>query len=115
MKLSEEQQVKRDKLLKWVALILCMILPVTVVGVLAVPSAELFADIIFHVTWCGLYGCILLYRQKVHIILKVVMIVINALAFCIPAMAAMMGGLGGLGIILLKTVIPIVPWITLLG
>jgi len=86
-----------------------------VAGVLAVPGTELFADIIFHVTWCGLYGCILLCRQKAHIILKVVMIVINALAFCFPAMAAMMGGLGGLGIILLKTIIPYVPWITLLG
>ena len=116
MKLNEEQQQKRDRILKWTAIVLCLILPGTVAGMLVSHNVtSIFTDLVLHVTWCGFYGCLLLCRQKVHAALKVCMILINVAAFAFPAIGLMMAGLSGLFVLLLKTVIPFIPWFTLLG
>ena len=116
MKLNEEQQQKRDKILKWVAIVLCLILPGSVAGMLVSHNVtSVFTDLVIHVTWCGFYGCILLCRQKVHAALKIFMILLNVIAFTFPAIGLMMAGLSGLLVLLLKTLIPFVPWFTLAG
>lgn len=114
MNLNEEQIKKRNQILKWVGLVLSAIPPI----ILACFLIDIDSDIItwlIHVLWCGFYGCILLWWSHESKVLKWIMTVLNVFPFLFLAIGSMMGGIMGPIIVILKTVIWYVPWISILG
>jgi hypothetical protein len=115
MTLDEMPMKKRNEIIKWTGFALSAIPPVILVCIFIFSLSSDIGMALIHVLWCGLYGSILLWWSHESRVLKWIMPVLNLPAFAFVALGAMMGGIKGLLIVILKTVIWYVPWITLLG
>ena len=115
MNLNEKQTKKRNKILKWIGLTLSVIPPIILVCVFTLPIDSDIGTWLIHILWCGLYGSIILWWSHEAKVLKWVMPILNIFPFLFVALGAMMGGIKGLLIVILKMVIWYVPWISILG
>ena len=115
MNLNEGQKKKRNLILKWVGLVLSAIPPIILVCVFIFPIDSDIGTWLIHILWCGFYGSIILWWSHEAKILKWIMPILNVFPFLFVALGAMMGGVGGLLIVILKMVIWYVPWISILG
>lgn len=113
------EQIRDNKLAKCGSFILAMILPIVGICLLTSPIdsglSDISLDIIYHVLWCGFYGSILCAIMFKNLYIRLLVILPNlALIVTIICFSAM-GGIGGSGIALLKTIIPFIPWFSMLG
>jgi len=115
MNLNEEQTRKRNKLLKWIGVILSSVPPIILVCTFIIHVDSDIGTWLIHVLWCGLYGSIILWWSHEAKVLRWIMPILNIFPFLFVALGAMMGGIKGLLIVILKTVIWYVPWLTILG
>ena len=115
MNLNEQQLKKRNLILKLIGIILTAIPPILLACVFIGPIDSNLGSVLIHVLWCGFYGSILLWWSQEAKVFKWVMPILNVFPFLFVALGTMMGGIGGLFIVILKMLIPYVPWISLLG
>lgn len=109
------ENIRNNKFAKAAAFILAMILPVVTVGVFASPADSIFVDIIYYVLWCGFYGsllCLILFKG---IFWRMLITLVNIVIIGLFITGAGMGGWGAMGTVVLQTVLPFVPWISILG
>ena len=115
MNLNEEQTRKRNNILKWIGVILSSVPPIILVCTFIFHVDSDIGTWLIHVLWCGLYGSIILWWSHEAKVLRWIMPILNIFPFLFVALGAMMGGIKGLLIVILKTVIWYVPWLTILG
>ena len=94
---------------------LALVLPVVGIGLFALPIDSEFSKIIYHVLWCGFYGSILCVIMFKNLYVRLLIIFPNLVLIVTIVCFSAMGGIGGSGIALLKTIIPFLPWFSLLG
>ena len=102
-------------IIKICSLVLALILPVVGIGALVLPIDSVFLKSIYHVLWCGFYGSILCVIMFKNLYVRLLIILPNLAFIVIIVCFSAMGGIGGSGIALLKTIIPFIPWFSLLG
>lgn len=115
MNLNEQQLKKRNQILKWIGMILASIPPIILACIFIAPVDSEISGVLIHVMWCGFYGSVLLWWSHETKVLRWIMPILNVFPFLFVALGAMMGGIKGLLIVILKTVIWYVPWIRILG
>ena len=115
MNLNEQQLKKRNQILKWIGMILTSIPPIILACIFIAPVDSEIPGVLIHVMWCGFYGSVLLWWSRECKVLKWIMPVLNVFPLAFLILGFMMGGIMGLLIVILKTLIPYVPWISILG
>lgn len=91
-----------NNLWKYIGIILGAILPITGLAYFT----GIYDFNLYHLFWCGFYGCIIIcifFKSTVH---KSVAIISNSAVLLLCAFGALMGGMSGLLFMLLHMLIP---------